>query len=257
MNSTILGFQDQRRTRYRCTDQPPPDLKQVCKAIAKAVRPKRGELLSISKSEIKSRAKSASGTYDEPGPQDDLFRFLDNNHVIVEANGSRTEFYYDADQAEAVLRCCRDGRLPPTPAGTVEERIALLRERAMDRHANADDSCESSALEPEYAQPSVPLPAAPAPPPAPREVTAALFTDAQLDAMDPETLVRALTDVDRAMKPLQTLSAAIKARIDAARRAFEDEARREEAQAKAKEEEAALHARKAAAAREWLKKHLG
>ncbi|OGL66593.1 hypothetical protein A2856_02840 [Candidatus Uhrbacteria bacterium RIFCSPHIGHO2_01_FULL_63_20] len=201
---------DPRISRYRTTSNPPPGLSKVLKAIGKQVRRKgRGELVGLSKDEVRVIAKHTDREYDLPGRSDDLVRFLENTGALVADPSDDDLFFFDEARSAHVEDCCENGRQPYTPSGTNADRIEMLREKAKEQM----QSREGDAFDEQTGPLAVRAPSAPTPPPF------AIPTSEQIAATAPtglkpllQRLLREEADArDRANKELERSAAAAEA----------------------------------------------
>lgn len=107
----------ERRSRYDCVGNPPPNLKGIFKAITK--RSPRGYLNTTA--EIRAAAASADDEYGEKGVADELQRFLRHRGVILD-DETDGRFYFDPKRAEVVIAAC-ESRTEPS---LIPDRLARL-----------------------------------------------------------------------------------------------------------------------------------
>jgi hypothetical protein len=116
----------ERHTRFTVMSNPPQSLEQILAAFQRDKEVRRRGFIS---GQNHARGVIARGEreYRDPGPADDVCRFLRNQGILVAEMGGG--FWYDELRATYILRCCTERTNPSPPIGTNQERIQAIKAR--------------------------------------------------------------------------------------------------------------------------------
>ncbi|MFH1077940.1 MAG: hypothetical protein V1745_01490 [Patescibacteria group bacterium] len=142
MNATAKKF-----TRFHTTSGAPPFLGRIIRDIRKTAKRVR-----LDKNVIRSCCVKAGGSfYQDKGKSDDAFRYLANEHVIVQdADGS---LLFDEERAIHVAECASAHRNPDPPAPPTQrivelKRLAEQRERLAATRTDVEPTTERAPMPP-------------------------------------------------------------------------------------------------------------